>query len=155
MESEFPRASKMHSLPQLLVCLLAGVRLERGQAERALELLDSVSGMFKEPGVGIFLPEVQRLHAECLLRLGPAHVDEAAREFETASETARQLRAHLFHLRAAVSLAKLYQSTSQDAQALAVAVLGPALDSFEPTSEFAEIREARAQRAELEANARL
>jgi hypothetical protein len=153
MESEFPRASKMHSLPQLLVCLLAGVRLERGQAERALELLDSVSGMFKEPGVGIFLPEVQRLHAECLLRLGPAHVDEAAREFETASETARQLRAHLFHLRAAVSLAKLYQSTSHDAQALAV--LGPALDSFEPTSEFAEIREARAQRAELEANARL
>jgi len=153
MESEFPRASKMHSLPQLPVCLLAGVRLECGQAERALELLDSVSSMFKEPGVGIFLPEVQRLRAECLLRLGPAHVDEAAREFETAIATARQQRAHLYHLRAAVSLANLYQSTSHVAQALAV--LGPALDSFEPTSEFAEILEARAQRAELEANARL
>ena len=153
MESEFPRASKMHSLPQLPVCLLAGVRLECGQAERALELLDSVSSMFKEPGVGIFLPEVQRLRAECLLRLGPAHVDEAAREFETAIATARQQRAHLYHLRAAVSLAKLHRSASRDGEALAV--LGPALDSFEPTSEFAEIREARAQWVELEANARL
>ena len=137
MESEFPRASKMHPMPRFLACLLAGVRLECGQAERALELLELVASLFTEPEVGIFLPEVQRLRAECLLRLGPAHVDEAAREFETAIATARQQHAHLYHLRAAVSLAKLHQSTSHHAQALAV--LGPALDSFEPTSEFAEI----------------
>jgi predicted ATPase len=115
--------------------------------------LDSVSSWFKEPGVGFYLPEVQRLRAECLLRRGPAHIDEAAREFETAIATARRQHSHLYHLRAAVSLAKLHRSASRDGEALAV--LGPALDSFEPTSEFAEIREARAQRAELEANARL
>jgi predicted ATPase len=153
MESEFPRASKMASLPQLFACLLASVRLECGQAARALEVLDSVSSLFKEPAVGLYLPEVQRLRAECLLRLDPAHVDEAVREFETAIATARRQHSHLYHLRAAVSLAKLYQSTSHDGQALAVLAL--ALDTFEPTSEFAEIREARAQRAELDAHARL
>jgi hypothetical protein len=36
-----------------------------------LEPLDSVSSVFTEPGVGLYLPEVQRLRAECLLRLGP------------------------------------------------------------------------------------
>ena len=65
---------------------------------------------------------------------GSSHVDEAAREFETAIATARRQNAHLYHLRAAVSLAKLYQSTSHDAQALAV--LGPALDSFEWPARF-------------------
>ena len=48
-----------------------------------------------EPGVGFFLPEIRRLRAECLLRHGPSHFDEAIREFETAIATARQQQARV------------------------------------------------------------
>ena len=45
-------------------------------------------------------------------------------------------------LRAALSLAKLYQSTGRNAEAHAV--LAPALEGFSPTPEMVEIAEARA-----------
>jgi hypothetical protein len=44
--------------------------------------------------VGVSLREVQRLRAECLTRLGPAHIDEAAREFETAIRSDAKTRVH-------------------------------------------------------------
>ena len=43
-----------------------------------------------EPGVGFFLSEIHRLRAECLLRLYPVNLDEAAGEFDVAITSARQ-----------------------------------------------------------------
>jgi len=48
-----------------------------------------------------------------------------------------------FELRAALALAKLYQSTGRPADAHSV-VLAPALAGFSPTPEFPEIAEAQA-----------
>jgi hypothetical protein len=50
-------------------------------------------------------------------------------------------------VRAALSLAKLYQSTGRSANAHAV--LAPALDGFLPTFEFPEIEEAQKLLARL------
>ena len=52
-----------------------------------------------------------------------------------------------FELRAALSLAKLYQSTNRAADAHAV--LAPALEGFSPTPEFPDIEEAQTLLAAL------
>jgi class 3 adenylate cyclase/tetratricopeptide (TPR) repeat protein len=106
MESEFPRVSIMGPLPPFYAGLLASVRLDAGEVARALEPLDMILQTIKEPGVGFFLPEIQRLRAECLLRLDPANFDEAIREFETAVATAKQQQARVFWLRAAIGLSR-------------------------------------------------
>jgi hypothetical protein len=54
-------------------------------------------------------------------------------------------------LRAALSLAKLYQSTDRAAEAQAV--LAPALEGFAPTPEMPEIAEAQALLVAIEAGA--
>ena len=64
----------------------------------------------------------------------------------------RRNRAHeVTTSRAALSLAKLYQSTGRPADAHAV--LAPALEGFAPTPEMAEIAEAQALVAVIEAGA--
>jgi plasmid replication initiation protein len=60
---------------------------------------------------------------------------------QPAIAVAQQQKARSFELRAALSLAKLYQSTGR--AAYAHAVLLPALEGFAPTPEFPEIEEAQ------------
>ena len=60
----------------------------------------------------------------------------------TAIDAAREQGARSFGLLAALSLAKLYQSTDRPADAHAV--LAPALEGFSPTPEMPEIAEAHA-----------
>jgi predicted ATPase len=108
MESEFARVSMMGPLPPFYAGLLASVRLDDGQVERAFEPLDAILRTVKEPGVGFFLPEIYRLRAECLLRLVPEKFDDAAAVFETAIATAKQQQARTFELRAAIGLAQAW-----------------------------------------------
>jgi tetratricopeptide (TPR) repeat protein len=65
----------------------------------------------------------------------------------TAIAVANQQGTRSFELRAALSLANLYQSTGRPADAHAV--LAPALDGFAPTKEMPEIAEAQALLASL------
>ncbi len=74
----------------------------------------------------------------------PAAPEEA---LQTAIAVAKQQGTRSFGLRAALSLAKLYQSTSRSAEAHAV--LAPALESFSPSPEMPEIAEAQALLAAL------
>ena len=106
METEFPSVSRTGPLPPFYAALLAGVRLESGQAAAAIELLDAIMRTIREPGVGFFLPEIHRLRGECLLRMGPLYFDSALAEFETALATAQCQHARVFALRAAISLAR-------------------------------------------------
>jgi hypothetical protein len=71
-----------------------------------------------------------------------ADLDRAGRDLEAAVGVAREQGARAFELRAALSLAKLYQSTGRAAEAHAI--LTPALEGFSPTPEFPEIAEAQA-----------
>ncbi len=119
MEAEFPRVSIMGPLPPFYASLLASIRLESGQVARALEPLDMMLRTVTEPGVGVFLPEIHRLRAECLLRLDPANFDEAIREFETAIATAKQQQARVFWLRAAIDLSRAWAAMGASAQGVA------------------------------------
>ena len=73
------------------------------------------------------------------IRRTPLPAEEA---FLTAIAVAQQQKARSFELRAALALAKLYQSTNRAADAHAV--LAPALEGFSSTPEFPEIEEAQA-----------
>jgi hypothetical protein len=77
----------------------------------------------------------------------PSNRAPAEEAFQTALDIAKQQGARSWGLRAALSLAKLYQSTARPAEAHAV--LAPALEGFSPTPEMAEIAEARALLATL------
>ena len=72
-----------------------------------------------------------------MLKRDPANTAPAEEAFLTAIAIAQQQKARSFELRAALSLAKLYQSTGRAADAHAV--LAPALEGFSPTPEFPEI----------------
>ena len=82
-----------------------------------------------------------------LLKRDPANPAPAEEAFRTAVAVARQQATRSFELRAALALAKLYQSTGRPADAHAV--LAPALEGFAPTPEMPEIAEAQALLAAL------
>jgi hypothetical protein len=77
-----------------------------------------------------------------LLKRDPANPAPAEEAFQTAIAVAKQQTTCSFALRAALSLAKLYESTGRPV--VAHAVLAPALEGFAPTPEMPEIAEAHA-----------
>jgi predicted ATPase len=77
----------------------------------------------------------------------PANPEPVEESFLSAIAVAREQGARSFELRAALSLAKLYQSTARPADAYAV--LAPALEGFPPTPEMPEIAEALGLLAEV------
>jgi predicted ATPase len=86
-----------------------------------------------------------------LVRREPTDFAEAEKALQTAVAVAQAQKAGSFELRAALSLAKLYQSTGRPAEAHAV--LAPALEGFAPTPEMPEIDEAQALLGELSSRA--
>jgi hypothetical protein len=82
-----------------------------------------------------------------LLKRDPANTSPAEEAFLTAIAIAQQQRARSFELRAALSLARLYQSSNRAADAHAA--LAPARGGFLPTPEFPEIAEAQTLLAAL------
>ena len=74
------------------------------------------------------------------MKRDPANSVPAEEAFLTAIAVAREQGTRSFELRAALALAKLYQSIARPADANAV--LTPALEGFAPTREFPEIEEA-------------
>jgi predicted ATPase len=85
---------------------------------------------------------LHRLHGDVLLKHDPAKPALAEEAFKAAVAVAKQQGSRSFGLRAALSLAKLYQSTDRIADAHAI--LAPALEGFSPTPEMPEIAEAQA-----------
>ena len=79
-----------------------------------------------------------------MIRQIRAAADEA---FQSALAIAKEQGARSWGLRAALSLAKLYQSTGRPVEAHAI--LAPALEGFAPTPEMPEIAEAQALLAAL------
>jgi hypothetical protein len=82
------------------------------------------------------------LRGDILLKHDPAKPALAEQAFQAAAAVAKQQGSRSFGLRAALSLAKLYQHTARPAEAYAV--LAPALEGFTPTLEMPEIAEAQA-----------
>ena len=86
-----------------------------------------------------------------MLKRDPANPAPAEEAFQTALAIAKQQGARSWGLRAALALAKLYQSTNRLVEAHAV--LAPALEGFAPTPEMPEIAEAQALLVAIEAGA--
>jgi predicted ATPase len=90
---------------------------------------------------------LHRVRGDILLRRDPLNPAPAEDAYRTAIGIAKKQDARSFELQAALSLAKLYQSTARLADAHAV--LAPALEGFSPTPEMHEIADARALLATL------
>ena len=131
----------------LLRTALAKAKAEAGQFESALGAIDRAIAETERTGQRWYEAETRRIRGVILLKRHPANTVPAEEAFLTAIAVAQQQKARSFELRAALSLARLYQSTGRAADAHAVLV--PALEGFSPTPEFPEIEEAQALLAAL------
>ena len=131
----------------LLKIALAEAEARAGDPDRAIAILDEALATADRIGYRAFEAELHRARGEILLKRDPANPAPAEEAFLTAIAVAKQQGTRSFELRAALSLAKLYQSTGRPADAHAV--LAPALEGFSPTPEMPEIAEAQALLAAL------
>ena len=131
----------------LLKIALAEAEARAGDLDRAVAILDEALATCDRTGYRAFEAELHRARGEILLKRDPANPAPAEDAFLTAIAVAKQQGTRSFELRAALSLAKLYQSTARPADAHAV--LAPALEGFSPTPEMPEIAEAQALLAAL------
>jgi predicted ATPase len=127
--------------------LLAEIEAKRNDSEKALVLIDEGLTLAGETGEHWTDALLHRIRAEILVKRDPANTAPAEEAFLTAIAVAQQQKAKSFELRAALSLAKVYQSTDRPTDAHAV--LAPSLEGFSPTPEFPEIAEAQALLAAL------
>ena len=112
------------------------LRPKPGQAipTAPIAILDEALATCDRLGHRAFEAELHRVRGEILLKRDPANPAPAEEAFLTAIAVAKQQATRSFELRAALSLAKLYQSTGRPADAHAV--LAPALEGFSPTPEM-------------------
>ena len=119
-----------------------------GDLDRAVATLDEALTTTERAGFRTLEAELHEIRGEILLKSDPSNPAPAEEALQSAIAIARRQKARSFELRAALSLAKLYQSTGRPAEAHAV--LASALEGFAPTPEFPEIEEALALLAALE-----
>jgi predicted ATPase len=127
--------------------LLAEIEAEKQDVGGALARIEQALAIAGDTGDHWTDAFLHRIRGEILLRRDPANTVPAEEAFLTAIAIAQQQKAKSFELRAALLLAKLYQSTNHAADAHAMLV--PALEGFSPTPEFPEIAEAQALLAAL------
>jgi predicted ATPase len=126
----------------LVKVALAKAQAYTGDVDRALASLDEALATSERTGHRAFDAELHRVRGEMLLKRDPADPASAEEAFRAAIAVAQRQWTRSFELRAALALAKLYQSTSRPAEAHAV--LAPGLEGFSPTPEMPEIAEAQA-----------
>jgi predicted ATPase len=131
----------------LLKIALAEAEARAGDVDRAVAVIDEAVATCERTEYRAFEAELRRVRGEMLLlrdTSDPAPAEEALR---SAIGVAKQQGARSFELRAALSLARLYQSTARPVDAHAV--LTPALEGFAPMPEMPEIAEAMLLSARL------
>ena len=126
---------------------LANAEARTGEVDRALAILDEALATSERTGHGTFDAELHRARGEMLLKRDPATLAPAEEAILTAIAVSKQQSTRSFGLRAALPLARLYQSTGRPTEAHAV--LAPALEGFASTPEMPEIAEAQALLAAL------
>ena len=126
----------------LLKVALAEAEARAGDPDRAIAIVDEALATSDRTGHRAFEAELHRVRGEILFKRDPANPAPAEESFLSAIAVAKQQATRSFQLRAALALAKLYQSTGRPADAHAV--LAPALEGFEPTPEMPEIAQAQA-----------
>jgi predicted ATPase len=126
----------------LIRIALAEAEARAGDVDRALAVLDGALTTSERTGHHAFDADLHRVRGEMLLKRDPTNPAPAEEAFQTAVAVAKEQGARSFELRAALSLAKLYQSTDRPAGAHAVLVPGP--EGYAQTPEMPEIAETQA-----------
>ena len=121
--------------------VLAELEAEGDNISAALARVSAALALANQTGERYTDSLLHRIRGEILLKSGPGNAAPTEEAFLTAIAIAQQQKAKSFGLRAALSLAKLYQATNRHAEAHAV--LAPALEGFSPTPEFPEIGQAQ------------
>ena len=122
--------------------LLAELEGETLGADSALARIDEALALARQVDNRCDFAFPYRLRGEILIERDPSSPAAAEEAFQTAIAIAREQGAASWGLRAALSLAKLYQSTDRHVEAHDI--LAPALEGFAPTPEMPEIAEAKA-----------
>jgi class 3 adenylate cyclase/DNA-binding winged helix-turn-helix (wHTH) protein/predicted ATPase len=128
--------------------LLAEAAGHVGQIAEGLSLLAEALTAFEASGRGDMLAEAHRLQGEFLLRQAIPDVARAEACFQQALTIARRQQARSWELRAAMSLARLWQQQGQraEASALVAAVYGWFTEGFDTV----DLQDAQALLAALE-----
>ena len=126
--SELLREQNVLLFDGLLKIALAEAEARAGDLDRAIAILDEALATSDRTGYRAFEAELHRARGEILLKRDPANPAPAEEAFLTAIAVAKQQGTRSFELRAALSLAKLYQSTGRPADAHAV--LAPRSKAF-------------------------
>ncbi len=118
------------------------------QPQPGLDAVAEALAMASTTGERLFEPELHRLRGGLLMLQGKgAAEDEAEACFRCALEVARRQQARLFELRAALSLARLWQKRGRGAEAHEL--LTPVYDWFTEGFETADLKDAKALLDEL------
>jgi predicted ATPase len=126
----------------LIKIALAEAEARASEVDRAIAALDEALATSDRTGHRAFDAELHRARGKMLLKRDPNNPSPAEEALRTAIDVAKQQGTRSFELRAALSLAKLYQSTGRPVDAHAV--LAPALEGFSATPEMPEIAGAQA-----------
>jgi predicted ATPase len=118
-----------------------------GDADGALIRIAEALALADETGEHWSDALLHRLRGEILLKRDTASTAPAEEAFLTGIAVAQAQKARSLELRAALSLARLYNSTGRSADAHAL--LASVLEGFSPTPEFPEIAEAQSLLATL------
>src|SRR5262249_5860519 len=119
-----------------------------GQVKDGLRLLAAARTGLEANGQGDLLAEVYRLQGEFLLRQATSDAAQAEVCFQQALAIARQQQAKAWELRAAMSLARLWQQ--QGKRAAAYALLAPIYGWFTEGFDTADLQDAKALLKALE-----
>ena len=112
----------------LLKIALAEAEARTGNVDRALTILDEALTTCDRIGHRSFEAELHRVRGEILLTRSPTNPARAEEAFLTAIGVSEQQGTRTFKLRAALSLARLYQSTARPVEAHTV--LAPAVEGI-------------------------
>jgi predicted ATPase len=140
--SEMLREPNVVSYDGIIKIVLAQAEARRGDVDHAIAIVDEALATVQHTRCHAFAAELNRVRGELLLQRDTADSASAERALEAAIAIAREQGTRSFELRAALSLAKLYQSAGRPADAHAL--LARALEGFAPTLEMSEIAEAQA-----------
>ena len=138
--AELLRDRNAHSFDGLIKIALSKAEARADEVDRVIGILDEALTTCERTGHRTFEAELHRVRGKILLKRDPADPAPAVEAFLTAIVVARQQGTRSLELRAALSLANLYQSTARAVEAHAI--LAPALEGFSPTPEMPEIAEA-------------
>ena len=153
MRNSLARQAEQGSVTTFFETLLAEAEAEAGESDVAFCTINHALAASERTGGHWYDVETHRIRGEILLRGNSADTLTAEEAFQRAIAIAGEQGARSFQLRAALSLAKLYQSNDRPTHAHAI--LSPALECFSPTAEMPEIAEAQALLMAIEVAAHL